>query len=143
MKRPWLVAKPLRVLIEERHISADPSLSTPPGSDDLMFEISVTSRGEPTVAKDWVLCLVRQGNPRYYKPYEIPSYDLALFGNKVWLEQVTAAEPIERGHLVVGWISFRVPKVATQEGLIGSIEFRDYLEKRYSTGFMPAGVASQ
>jgi len=143
LKRPWLVAKPLRVLIEERHILADPSLSTPPGSDDLMFEISVTSRGEPTVAKDWVLCLVQQGKPRYYKPYEIPSSDLALFGNKVWLEQVTAAAPIERGNLVVGWISFRVPKVASQEGLIGSIEYRDYLEKRYSTGFMLAGVANQ
>jgi hypothetical protein len=143
LKTPWLVAKPLRVLVEHRQVLTDPQLSTPPDSDDLWFEISVTSRGEPTVAKDWMLCLVQEGQASYYKPYEVPPSELALYGKRVMLEQAAAAAPIERGHLVAGWIFFRVPKVATQEGLIGSIECRDYLEKRYSTGFTPGAVADQ
>jgi len=49
LNRPWLLAKPL-------HLETQPS----PASDqdyDLMLEVSVTNRGEPSVAKDWELCL--------------------------------------------------------------------------------------
>lgn len=140
LKSPWLVAKPLRVLFENRNIQNNPQLSTPLDSVDLLFEISVTSRGEPTVAKDWMLCLVHEGKPFYYKPLDILPSDLAPYGNKTVLEQATAAAPIERGHLVAGWILFRVLKVVIQEGFSGGLEYRDYLEKRYSTGFEPSAI---
>jgi hypothetical protein len=137
VKRPWLVAKPLRAFLENRNIVSNPQLSTPPDSVDLLFEISVTSRGEPTVAKDWMLCMVHEGKPTYYRPLEILPSDVAPFGNKVLLEEATAAAPIERGHLVDGWIMFRVLKAVLGEGFSGGIEYRDYLEKRYSTLFAP------
>jgi hypothetical protein len=136
LKGPWLVAKPLRVVFEHRKITNNPQLSTPPRFTDLLFEISVTSRGEPTVAKDWMLCMVHNGGPLYYTPLEIIPSDVAPWGDKVLLEQATAAAPIERGHLVAGWIRFSVPNEVIQEGFTGSIEFRDYLEKRYSTDFI-------
>jgi hypothetical protein len=108
--RTWLVAKPLRLFFENRVLPHNPQASTPADSADLLFEISVTSRGQPTVAKDWRLCLVSQGNPVYYKPQEILPSDLEPFQNRVLLEQATIAAPIERGHAVDGWIMFRVPK---------------------------------
>jgi len=137
VKSPWLVAKPLRVFFENRNIVSNPQLSTPPDSVDLLFEISVTSRGEPTVAKDWILCMVHEGKPIYYRPLEVLPSDVAPFGTKVLLEQATAAAPIERGHLVDGWILFRVLKAVLKEGFSGGIEYRDYLEKRHSTLFAP------
>ena len=120
LKKPWLVAKPLRVLIEQRQVLTDRQLSTPPDSDDLWFELSATNGGEPTVAKDWVRCLVQEGKPRYFKPYEIPPYDQPLYGNKVFIEQATAAAPIERGQLVAGWIFFACRRLRLREVSLGA-----------------------
>ena len=142
LKRPWIVAKPLRVLFENRSIADDPQLSTPSDSYDLLFEISVTSRGEPTVAKDWSLCMVHEGKPFFYTSQKVLPSDVESYEDKVSLEQATAAAPIERGHLVAGWISFRVPKDVIQE-FVGSIEYRDYLEKRYFTGFVTTLAVQQ
>ena len=135
LKKPWIVAKPLSFVSENRQIVNIPQLSTPPGFVDLMFEISVMNRGESSVAKDWMLCMVENGKAAYYKPQEILPSDLASHENKVILERATTATPIERGHLVVGWISFRVPQIDIQRYFAGSIEYRDYLEELHSTDF--------
>jgi hypothetical protein len=58
--------------------------------------------------------LVHQGKPTYYRPHEMAPTDVPPFEDKVPLEQAASVSPIERGHLVVGWIQ-----------LLGCEDFRD------------------
>jgi hypothetical protein len=130
-KRPALFAKPERLVIRMK--SSSP---VPPNTYDFLLEVGVTSRGEPSVAKDWSLCLVNQGQPIRYPPEEIMPADLSSFQNKTILEEASTNAPIKRGEAVVGWLLFRVPiSVVNSYQLQGSIDCRDYLEHSYSMDF--------
>lgn len=127
LKRPMLLAKPGRFVLRNS--------SSPPEIYDLFLEISVTNRGEPSVAKDWRLCLVEDGRPSRYMPEEITPSDVSSFQDKRLLEEATTEAPIKRGEAVVGWLRFRVPPSAVEKTFTGSIECRDYLEHKYFTDF--------
>lgn len=128
LKKPLLVAKPQRYVVR--------SISSSPETYDYYVEVSVTSRGEPSVAKDWTLCLVYEEQPFRYQPQEIAPSDIASFQDKTLLEESAVHAPIKRGEAVVGWLLFRVPQNRiTDKPLVGSLEYRDYLEHPYSTGF--------
>jgi hypothetical protein len=129
LKRPMLLAKPERYVLRNR--------SSSPETYDVLLEVSVTSRAEPSVAKDWRLCLVHEGKPFRYQPQEMMPSDVSTFQNKSMLEEAGIQAPIKRGEAVVGWLLFRVPPDVVDRGMtfVGSLECRDYLEHRYSTGF--------
>ncbi len=138
LKRPSLVAKLSR--------SVTRVVSSSTEDYEYFIEVSVTSRGEPSVAKDWRLCLVYDGQPNRYYPAEIMSSDLSSFQNKTVLEESATSSPIKRGEAVVGWLLFQVPKKHLDaEPLVGSLEFRDYLEHSYLTAFglSPAATPPQ
>lgn len=137
-KRPWLLPKPERLLLKSKGwVSGGASNET----YDLFLEVSVTSRGEASVAKDWRLCLVSNGKPFRYRPEEMSASDMETFENKVSLEQASMNTPIERGHALIGWLLFRVPKTVVGNELVGSFECRDYLEHRYSISFGSSSVS--
>jgi hypothetical protein len=127
LKRPMLLAKPNRFVI--RNSSSSPEIY------DLFLEVSVTNRGEPSVAKDWRVCLVDDGQPSKYMPEEITPSDVSSFQDKTLLEEATTKAPLKRGEAVVGWLRFRVPPSSVTKTFTGSIECRDYLEHKYFTGF--------
>jgi len=128
-ERPLLFIKPERYVV--RTTSWDNLLY-------VYLELSVTSRGEPSVAKDWRLCVATEGRPLRYSPEEIMPSDVSSFQNKTLLEDAATKAPIKRGEAVVGWLKFRLPPDVLTGSLEGGVECRDYLERVFSTVFGPA-----
>jgi hypothetical protein len=100
-----------------------------------LLEVSVTNKGDISIAKNWRLCLVLNDKPLRYTPEEIKPDDLATYENKVSLEPAGVGTPIERGHAVTGWLLFHVAEEVVRKGFDGGIQCQDYLGKRYMATF--------
>jgi hypothetical protein len=124
---PILVPEPQRVVFRTR--------TRDPNTLEIFLEVSVVNRGDVSIAKDWRLCLVHDGKPLRYRAEELTAEDLSGFKDKSSLQHISRSMPIERGHMAAGWLLFRVPKEAVGN-FDGSLECRDYLGRRYSSGFV-------
>lgn len=100
--------------------------SSAPEHIETLFEIEVTNRGESSIAKDWRLCLSQDGKAVYFD-----AQDLKLENDiKTSVADVTLQSPIEHGRTVKGWLLFVLPKDQGLQKFTGSIQCRDYLDKR-------------
>jgi len=108
----------------------------------VLFQLTVTDRGEESITKNWELCLVDAGKPVRFHVGPIPDEGIVLqTGDKVTkvdsLPERTIRDPIPHGHVVTGWIGFAVPKTIAlrlKDKVLpqGSITFEDYLAHKYS-----------
>jgi hypothetical protein len=117
-KKPWLLAIPRRYIVRD-WVNED--------SSDLLFEVEVTNRGEPTVAKGWTLCLVHEGQPFKYDAESISANELTDLGeHPLSLEESALRTPIAHGDAAAGWLLFHVPKKTLGDGTItGGLECRE------------------
>jgi hypothetical protein len=100
---------------------------------DLYFEVTVTNRGESSIAKDWSLCYVQPNQQAVqYDAETISPTRLAELGSDAMsLTDVTFHTSIEHGHAASGWLLFQLPKeAATWQGFTGSLQCHDYLEHK-------------
>jgi hypothetical protein len=122
--KPWLVVEPVRYQFVDWS-PADPL--------DLLFQVEVTNRGEPSIAKDWELCLVATDQTvRRFRAEELSANEFERFKqlgeNANSLADVAFKEPIQRGRAVNGWVLFHLPPDLKLETLTGSLQCRDYLD---------------
>jgi hypothetical protein len=108
--------------------------------------VTLTNRGEESVAKNWELCMVLDGKPFRFKPGPIPDDGIQLSPSEKILKaesltEKVIREPIAHARSVTGWVSFSVPKEQAIETISknkfpdGSIQYQDYLAHRYSWDF--------
>jgi hypothetical protein len=127
VKRPLLLIKPEEVVFQS---------PSDPKTRELLLKVSVTNRGEATIAQDWTLCLVHERKPFRYRAVEVTPELQFAFGDRVSLSEATLKNSIEHGRAAFGWLLFQVPEEVVGTGtLTGSLECRDYLEHRSITGF--------
>jgi hypothetical protein len=100
--------------------------SLDPEHIETLFEIEVTNRGESSIAKDWRLCLSQAGKAVYFDAQDLKPEN----GIKTSVADVTLQSPIEHGRTVKGWLLFVLPKDQDLQKFTGSIQCRDYLDKR-------------
>jgi hypothetical protein len=113
----------------------------------VIFEFTLTSRGEASITKNWQLCWVIDGKPVRFSVGRIPDggikfNDGTMVTREKSLPDNTVKEPIPHGHVEHGFAAFRIPK---EVGLTrkdkplpeGSISFQDYLAHTYSWDTIP------
>jgi hypothetical protein len=112
----------------------------------LLFELSLTNRGEESIVKDWEICILQDSKPVVFPPAALPSQGITLMNgekitNETLLTETAVRASIPHGHRVVGWVAFSIPREVAQgsiqerELLSGSIRFEDYLAHTYSYDF--------
>jgi len=121
-----------KLMIDGHRIRIQTS-SLDPEHLQLFFEIEVTNRGESSIAKDWRLCLSQDGkHAEYFEAQDFePQKDI-----KASLADATLQSPIEHGRTAKGWLLFVLPKDQDLHEFTGSVQCRDYLEKRSFLIFM-------
>jgi len=127
--QPWLLAKPQSLWVQPSALEEQ---------YDLLLEVSLTNRGEPSIAKDWKLCLVDGDKAFRYSAEDFTAGDTSALGGRTSLADVAFRIPVERGRAIGGWLLFRVPKLEIDtdtDAFDASLEFRDYSERQYSTNF--------
>lgn len=129
--KPWLVVEPVRFQFIDW---------SPVDPEDLLFQVEVTNRGEPSIAKDWELCLVATDQTvRRFRAEELSAIEFDRFKqlgeNTNSLADVAFKEPIQRGRAVSGWVLFHLPPDLKLETLTGSLQCRDYLDRPSSLVF--------
>jgi len=122
LKKPWLLLQPTKYEIEEW---ADN------GQIDMLFYAEVTNRGEATIAKDFTLCLMKDGQATFYRPESLGPGYLNVVKTGESLVENTRARKIEHGQMAEGWLLFRLPSKALDiSSFSGSLACRDYLERQ-------------
>lgn len=113
----------------------------------MLFELTVTNRGEESTVRNWELCLIRDGKPLRFQVGEIPDEGITLPTSEKIKKQDSLTERLVRegvphGRSVTGWVGFSVPKqlateiIQAKRGPDGSLQFEDYLAHKYSTEFV-------
>jgi len=102
-----------------------------------MLDVSLVNRGETSIAKDWVLCILQDGQPHRFMAQRYSDETKAAYGDRVSIADAVFSNPVEHGHAVRGWLLFRVPKDMIEGNLtpLGSLQCRDYLDDRTTVGF--------
>jgi hypothetical protein len=101
--------------------------STRPDHLELLVEVDVTNRGEASIAKDWRLCLLQ--DEKHAVHYD--AQRLSIEGDvKTSLADATLESQIGHGRAVRGWLVFYLPIDSSFKTFTGSIECRDYLDRR-------------
>jgi hypothetical protein len=132
-KRPWLA-----VSLGE----SNGGFGLLDGDSFFLVQLTLVNRGEASIAKDWTLCLVEDGNITRYRVSEIPVAGFPVQADKTVitirpsesLAEKTIATPIPHGNAVMGWLFFRIPGRAVydrykeQHSKEFAIQFKDYLE---------------
>jgi len=113
----------------------------------VIFEFTLTSRGEASITKNWQLCWVIDGKPVRFSVGRIPDGgikfdDGTMVTREKSLPDNTVKEPIPHGHVEHGFAAFRIPKevgVTRKDKPLpeGSISFQDYLAHTYSWDTIP------
>jgi hypothetical protein len=136
LKRPMLVG----------HFVQSRWLHQPHDKPSMFFiNISITNRGESSVAKDWRLFVEDNGKDVLLLQFplddtlnlEVKGKKVATFTPDMSMIEKCMRHKIEHGTLCEGWLIFMVPRVqvsAIRQGRKLRLEYHDYLENNYILG---------
>ena len=132
LKHPYLLLESSWIVLETENQNGAENAA-------MVFEVGVTNRGSESIAKDWELCLVGSDKKAHLFSAEsmLNTVHPELGGEWVSLRDKTQSVPIPHGGYVKGWLLFNIPKEALAQPLAGSIQCRDYLERRSFIFFAP------
>jgi hypothetical protein len=134
LKKPYLLVEPTRYWFEHWTDNDD---------FELFFEVETTNRGETSIAKNWILCMVQADGKAvefFPEPFVSTAYS-TIDARAVSLVDSTLSSPVEHGRTAKGWISFKLPlkKFSNFPNVSGSLQCRDYLERRALANFTFSG----